>query len=99
MLPMNWRIKLKHWWQRNFGHVYLWCGENGKPWYRFRARRGRVALVWTLIFGDSGFICRLNRDGSVIIDDDYYAGYGKQYGSWVWDYEPKGECAGKGGFW
>lgn len=93
------KLRIKHWWQRNFGHVYLWSGSERDPWYRFRARRGRVALVWSTIFEDIGFVCRLREDGAVVIDDDYYAGYGKQYGSWVWAYGPKGECAGKGGFW
>ena len=42
------RTRLTHWWQRNFGYVYLtetrWNGE--RRCFRFKARLGRVAFDW-----------------------------------------------------
>ena len=93
-------VWIKRAWRRNFGHVYLWSGIEGDPWYRFRARRGRVALVWNTLIGPVSFRCRLLGDGTVANDHDRcMSGYGMQYGRWVWDYEPHGMCAGKGGAW
>ena len=88
----------RHWWRRNFGCVYL--SENGADWYRFRARRGRVALVWNTLCGAIPFYCRLDESGLVLNDhDDSMRGYGRPYGSWRWDYEPRGRLVGEGGYW
>lgn len=97
-------IKLRHWWQRNYGHVYLKDTSvlgNGIQ-YLFRARRGKVAFVWHIITGENiAFICRLSPNGEVNnIHSEAMSGYGKQYGGWRWSYEPfqPGE-ADKGGAW
>jgi hypothetical protein len=86
-------IKLRHWWQRNFGHVY--ASANGKDWHRFGARLGCIALVWV----DSPFIVRLGEDHRLIITEKVLPGYGKPYGGWQWDYEPHGCFVGDGGAW
>ena len=86
-------IKRRHWWQRNFGHIY--ASANGNDWYRFRARFGCIALVW--IF--TPFIVRLADDRRLIITDEDLSGYGKPYGGWQWDYEPHGRFVCDGGAW
>lgn len=100
----NIRTRLRHWWQRNFGYVYLKdmnvLGDGRQ--YLFRARHGRVALVWRIITGDYiEFICRLAKNGEVQnAHDSSMRGYGKQYGGWVWQYEPfQPGRAIKGGAW
>lgn len=85
-------VKLRHWWQRNLGHVY--ASANGSDWYRFRARFGYIALVWSL---GTSFIVRLADDRKLIIADEDLAGYGKPYGGWQWDYEPHGRVICDGG--
>lgn len=87
-------VKLRHWWQRNFGHVY--ASANGSDWYRFRARFGRIALAWSL---GTPFIVRLADDRRLIIANEDLFGYGKPYGPWQWDYEPHGCSVGDGGAW
>lgn len=86
-------VKLRHWWQRNFGHVY--ASPNGKDWYRFRARLGCIALVWVA----SPFVVRLADDRSLVITEKGLPGYGKPYGGWRWDYEPHGCFVCDGGAW
>ena len=86
-------IKLRHWWQRNFGRVY--ASTNNADWYRFRARFGCIAFAWC----ESPFVVRLDDDHQLIIADKYFVGYGKPYGSWQWDYEPHGRVIGDGGVW
>ena len=68
--------------KRNFGHVYL-C-DKFKPGvlYRFRARWGKVALTW----GESPFVCRLAKNGELIIDEKRLRGYRKPYWGWRWRY-------------
>ena len=85
--------KLRHWWQRNFGHVY--ASANGIDWLRFRARLGRITLVWC----ELSFTVRLGNDRQLIITDDYLRAYGKPYDGWQWDYEPHGRFVGNGGAW
>lgn len=85
--------KLKHWWQRSFGYVYV----TDRNWitYRFRCRFGRIALVW----GDAPFVCELSEDGTIIITDKACAGYGKPYPHWTWDYTPPLAIVRRGGYW
>lgn len=95
--------KLIKWWRRNFGHVYLQNGLEPEKLYRFRARFGRVAFVWSTFLGDIPFVCRLEENGKVIIDGREYAGYNQQWGSWTWRYfYPMGFPLEKliiGGYW
>lgn len=94
-------LRLRHWWQRNFGRVYASGGLSNDGWYSFRCRFGKIALVWTTFFGDIAFICGLRKDGAVIILGKEYPGYLQPYGSWKWSYDlPEGaKYLGKGGFW
>lgn len=92
-------LRLKHWWQRNFGHVWATRGGSDDGWYKFRARFGKIALVWTTFYGDLSFICFISSDHKVRIAGKEYPGYGQQYGWWHWDYEPHGKVLGKGGNW
>ena len=89
--------------KRNFGHVYLQNGCDPEKLYRFRARFGRVAFVWSTSFGDSPFVCRLEENGEVVIDGKQYPGYNQQWGEWTWRYfYPMGfplENLIVGGFW
>ena len=89
--------------KRNFGHVYLQDGCDPGKLYRFRARFGRVAFVWSTAYGDSPFVCRLEENGEVVIDGRQYPGYGRQWGKWTWRYfYPMGfplENLIVGGFW
>ena len=91
------------WFKCNFGHVYVCDGVHLDVLYRFRARRGRVALCWSTFFGTIPFVCRLSKDGKLIIDDKSRAGYGKQYGQWTWQYFYKAgfplENIRPGGYW
>ena len=95
--------KLRHWWQRNFGHVYLKDTSvlgNGCQ-YLFRAKWGKVAMVWDGFGYTIPFICRLAENGEVQnVYNKTMSGYGKQYGGWRWSYEPfKPGEAYKGGAW
>lgn len=36
--------KLRRYWQRNFGYVFVTDDRGGK--WRFKARRGKIALAW-----------------------------------------------------
>ncbi len=74
---------LKHWWQRNFGYVFLTDGSKEGAWYRFRAKRGKVAFGWLM---GTPFICRLAKDGTVRIIDKSLMGCGQEYGEWGWAY-------------
>ena len=85
-------VELRHWWQRNFGHIY--ASPNGNDWYRFSALFGYIALKWPL---GMPFIVRLADDRRLIIADEDLAGYGKPYGGWQWDYEPHGRVICDGG--
>ena len=87
-------IKMRHWWQRNFGYVY--ASANGKDWHRFSACFGHIALEWLL---GAAFIVRLADDHRLIIAEENLLGYGKPYGGWQWDYEPHGRVIGDGGAW
>lgn len=55
-------VKLRHWWQRNFGRVY--ASANGIDWYRFRACFGCIALKRSL---GISFIVRLADNLRLII--------------------------------
>ena len=96
-------LAILKWLKRNFGHVYVKSDTNPDILFRFRARRGRIALIWSTWAGIIPFICRLSPDGKVLIDDKRLAGYGKQYGQWTWQYfYPVGfplENIKPGGFW
>ena len=87
-------IKLRHWRQRNFGHVY--ASANGKDWYRFIALFGYIALKWWEV---EPIVVRLADDRKLIVVDEELPGYGKPYSGWQWDYEPHGRCVGDGGAW
>ena len=87
-------IKMRHWWQRNFGQVY--ASANGKNWRRYNARLGYITLHWLL---GTPFILRLGDDHRLIIADKDLRGYGKPYGGWQWDYEPHRCVASNGGAW
>ena len=87
-------IKLRHWWQRNFGYVY--ASANGKDWHRFYTWFGYITLKWLL---GTPFIVRLADDHRLIIADEDLSGYGKPYGGWRWDYEPHGGFVDDGGEW
>ena len=71
--------------------------------FRFRVKRGRVALVWNTLAGVIPFVCRLAQDGSIVVDEPHCAGYGKPYGGWKWQNDvPDGFPKDKvidGGFW
>lgn len=101
----NIATRLRHWWQRNFGYVYLtkhWAGDLfPSEHYRFAARFGKVALVWTTAFGDVPFICRLDESThTILIDGKVYPGYGKPWAGWTWSYEaPKNGDVKRGGYW
>lgn len=82
-------IKMRHWWQRNFGLVY--ASANGIEWYRFSAWFGRIALVRDL---GTPFLVRLGENHRLIITEKVLPGYGKPYGGWQWDYEPHGRFVG-----
>ena len=89
---------VKHWYQRNFGHVYLtqtkWNGQT--VCWRFRARFGRIALCWWA----TPFVCRLSPNGDIInITDKCMRGYGNPFPGWKWSYEPTTENAMNGGAW
>lgn len=96
--------KLRHWWQRNFGHVYLKDMSVLGDGYQYlcRAKRGRVAFVWHIADGiEIPFVCRLAENGEVQnVHNEVMSGYGEQYVGWRWSYEPfqPGE-ADKGGAW
>lgn len=78
---------LRHWWQRNFGYVYLTEDTDAGSWYRFKAKKGKVAFVWNTLRGAIPFVCGLSADGKVInCHDKKMSGYGKQYGKWCWTY-------------
>lgn len=68
--------------KRNFGHVYLHDAFNPGMLFRVRARRGKVALIWV---GDP-FVCRLAKNGELVIDEKHLCGYGKPYHGWTWRY-------------
>lgn len=89
---------VKHWYQRNFGHVYLTqtkLGGQTECW-RFRARFGRVALCWWA----TPFVCRLSPNGDIInIDCEWMRGYGEPYPGWKWSYEPTTNDIKNGGAW
>ena len=93
-------IKLKHWWQRNFGHVYLtthnWKGE--LRCFRFKAWFGKVNLVW--ICG-GGLVCKLSPTGgdNINIHNKDMLGYGKPFGDWKWSYVPTTDNPQEGGQW
>ena len=87
-------VKLCHWWQRNFGHVY--ASANGKNWHRFGAWFGYIALKWSL---GTPFIVRLADNRRLTIANEDLPGYGKPYGGWQWDYEPHGHFVCDGGAW
>ena len=91
------------WYKRNFGYVYVQADYWPEVMWRFRARRGRIALCWNTVAGTIPFVCRLSPDGKVLIDEPSRAGYGKQYGDWTWRYfYPVGfplENIKPGGFW
>lgn len=91
------------WHRRNFGYVYLSTADHPGILWRFKARRGRVALCWSTLGGTIPFVCRLSPDGRVLIDKKELAGYGKQYGDWTWRYfYPMGfplENIRTGGYW
>lgn len=95
---------LKHWWQRNFGYVYLKDESvlgDGRQ-YRFRTKRGRVAFVWRIIDGTKiPFFCRLAENGKVQNEhNEVMDGYGQQYGGWRWSYDEFQPGAyHKGGYW
>ena len=91
---VTFKLRIKHWWQRNLGHVYL--SENGATCYRFRTRKGYVALSWC----HYPFVCYLcPKTHQVISTLKGTIGYQKPYGSWVWSYDPIGTVLGKGGEW
>lgn len=86
---------IRRWWQYNFGHVFLTSPSHPGTCWRFRARRGRVALVWC----STPFVCVLRGDGAVVNSDNpTMSGYGKQYGDYTWSFEPTGAYS-DGGFW
>lgn len=68
--------------KRSFGHVYLQDSCNPGVLYRVRARRGKVALTW----GGRPFVCRLAKNGELVIDEKSVCGYGKPYPGWTWRY-------------
>lgn len=91
--------KLRRWWQRNFGCVYL--SRDGIGWYKFRSRFGRVAFVWNTLLGEIPFLCELDEETYLVLNrhDETMSGYGRPYGTWQWSYTPYGPVIGKGGFW
>jgi len=92
-------IWLKHWYQRNFGHVYV--RDDKCKWYIFKAKRGKIALNWFTIIGTIGFICKLGDNFKVLNNHNKeMKGYGEQYGSWTWSYDkPMFEECLIGGYW
>lgn len=91
-------LRLRHWWQRNFGHVYLseTRGNGEIRCYRFKAWFGKVALCWW----PCDFVCRLSPNGDIINHCwEKMRGFGKPYPGWKWSYEPVGSVIGKGGAW
>ncbi len=92
--------RLRHWWQRNFGHVYLtetrYDGSGGRQCYRFKARFGRVNLCWWT----GPFICRLAEDGKIVNSfGESMSGFGHPYPGWTWSYEPTTGDVKEGGAW
>lgn len=72
--------------KRNFGHVYLRDEYRPDVLCRFRAKRGRVALLWYTPLGVIPFKCRLGKNGELINDCKGTRGYGKPYSGWSWMY-------------
>ena len=94
---------IKHLWQRNFGRVYLKdksCLGDGLQ-YIFRCRFKKVAMVWNNPYSNGSFICKLGSDGKILnVHDRAMSGYGKQYGGWIWSYDPlQPGKAERGGAW
>lgn len=91
-------VTVRHWYQRNFGHVYLTqtkLGGQTECW-RFRARFGRIALCWWA----TPFVCRLSPNGDIInIACEWMRGYGKPFLGWRWSYEPTSNDIKNGGAW
>ena len=89
---------IKHWWQRNFGHVFLtetrWKGE--LKCYRFKAWFGRINFSWWV----DDFICRLDKNGGDLIVQNKSVEYsGKPYNGWKWSYIPTTDEVQEGGAW
>lgn len=91
------RTRLTHWWQRNFGCVYLtetkWNGE--RQCFRFKARFGRIAFVWWAC----PFVCLLANNGDVINLQQWMRGFGMPFPGWRWSYEPTTVNVRNGGAW
>ena len=49
---------------------------------------------------DIEFLCKLSEDNEVLIwHNKVMSGYGKQYGTLRWFYQPYGKVLGEGGAW
>lgn len=70
--------RLHHWWQRNFGCVYL--SDDGTLWHRVGATFGKVYL-YDGYFGAFPIACTLDATGWVQRN-----GYNTKY---QWRYNPK----------
>lgn len=73
--------KLRRYWQRNFGYVFVTDDRGGK--WRFKARRGKIALVW---WATGAWVCSLDLKDHLVMTP-----HGKPWPGWTWSYEPSGE--------
>lgn len=94
--------KLKHWWQRNFGWVYLtapWAHDGGYC-YAIRCRFGYISLGWERDRYELGTICKLTSGGNIVITDKKCVHQGRFYNGWRWSYKPTPDVRiVDGGYW
>ena len=88
-------LRLRHWWQRNFGHVYVLDSIQDKC-FRVGTRFGCVAAFCPLGFP---FPLRLGANGELLNTKEWMFSYNKPIRpEWTWSYTPQKSDFEKGGF-